>query len=122
MFNLFEHPSRLESGKQRQAINKLRGHKIQSNFYVRGVMSLFSSDVFSNTEIIEILIPVTSYYAPSDALVQFLKIFCFFFSKFGNLAEEHCRRNLENVISVTTFIVNFTVFCLFYCYCCFFLE
>ena len=57
------------------------------------------------------------FYAPSNALVQFLKIFCFF-SKFGNLTEERCRRNLETVISMTTFIVNFTVCCLFYC--CFF--
>ena len=61
VFNLFEHPSLLESGKQRQAINKPRGHKIQSKFYVRDVMSLFSSDVFSKTEIIEIIIPVTSF-------------------------------------------------------------
>lgn len=61
MFNLFEHPSLLESEKQRQAINKSRRHKIQSKFYVRDVMSLFSSDVFSKTEIIEIIIPVTSF-------------------------------------------------------------
>ena len=32
-------------------------------------MSLFSLVVFSNTEIIDIIIPVKSFYAPSDALV-----------------------------------------------------
>ena len=36
-------------------------------------MSLFSSGVFSNTEIIDILIPVTSVYVPSDALVFFFR-------------------------------------------------
>ena len=40
--------------------------------------------------------------------------FCgFFFPSFGDPAKERCRRYPETVISVITFIVGFTVFCLF---------
>ena len=38
--------------------------------------------------------------------------FSIFFPNFGNLTKECCRRYLETVISVNTFIVGFTVFCL----------
>ena len=79
---------------------------------------MFSSLVFWNTEIIDILIPVRGFYAPSLVFSFFsvsFKDFRFFFPKFGNLVEERYRRNPETVISVTMFIVNFTVcFCLIF--------
>ena len=50
-------------------------------------MSLFSSVVYSNTEITKILIPIESFYAPSDA-----------FSNFGNpaksIVEKLCKHNI----------------------------
>ena len=42
-------------------------------------------------------------------------LFFFFFSNFGNPAKKRCRRNPETVIYVNTFIVDFTVYCVFDC-------
>ena len=72
--------------------------------------------MFEYYEIIKILILITSFCAPSDVLVYVFAVFpvfFFFFPSFGNPAKERCGRYSETITSANTFIVGFTVFCLF---------
>ena len=70
--------------------------------------------MFEYYEIIKILILIISFCAPSDVLVYVFAVFpVFFFPSFGNPAKERFGRYSEIITSDNTFIVGFTVFCLF---------